>query len=117
MSLLEEAKKACVRLIQADSQESYGGYTSEFTTGEPFDAAIVYDSSTAARVASTHGVRDHYTVITDRDTVLSFHDLFQRVEDGKVFRVTTNGDENATPESAGLDMRAVRAEEWEVPNG
>ncbi len=117
MSLLEEGKKSCVRLIQVDTKDAYGGYTSEFAVGEQFDAAIVYDSSTAARVASVQGVRDLYTVITDRDTVLSYHDLFQRVEDGKVFRVTTNGGDNATPESAGLDMRAVRAEEWRETDG
>ena len=49
--------------------------------------------------------------------VLNYHDVFRRVRDGKIFRVTTDGDDKATPASAALDMRVVNAEEWEVTNG
>lgn len=38
----------------------------------------------------------------------------RRVSDGQTFRVTSKGENNATPRSAGLDMRQVSAEEYEL---
>jgi hypothetical protein len=42
--------------------------------------------------------------------------VFRRESDGKIFRVTSDGDDKKTPPSAGLDMRQVTAEEF-VPAG
>jgi hypothetical protein len=53
-----------------------------------------------------------YTVTTSRAIVLEYHDVFRRESDGKIFRVTSDGDDLYTPKSAGLDMRQVTAEEW-----
>jgi hypothetical protein len=38
-----------------------------------------------------------------------------RNSDGKIFRITSDGDDNHTPKSATLDMRQVSAEEWSLP--
>jgi hypothetical protein len=48
---------------------------------------------------------------------LQYHDIFRRVEDGKIFRVTSDGDDKKTPESATLNMREVTAEEWSLNGG
>jgi hypothetical protein len=48
---------------------------------------------------------------------LEYHEVFRRLDDGKVFRVTSDGDDKFTPASAGLNMRQVTAEEFEVRNG
>ena len=42
---------------------------------------------------------------------LEYHDVFRRVRDGKIFRVTSDGDDKFTPASTSLDMRQVTAEE------
>ena len=48
--------------------------------------------------------------------MLEYHDVLRRVRDGKVFRVTSDGDDKYTPESATLNMRQVTAEEY-ILNG
>ena len=48
---------------------------------------------------------------------LEYHDVFRRIRDGKIFRVTSDGDDKHTPASANLNMRQVTAEEWSIANG
>jgi hypothetical protein len=52
---------------------------------------------------------------TRKDINLQYHDVLRRVRDGKVFRVTSDGDDLYTPASASLDMRNVSAEEFVLP--
>ena len=82
-----------------------------------FDAAIVFDTSIDARRAEAEGVKSLYTVTTSRVMTLEFHEVFRRQRDGKIFRVTSDGDDKYTPRSTPLDMRQVTAEEWRLPNG
>ena len=67
-----------------------------------------------ARQAAAEGVTSRYTVTTKRDVVLTFHDVFRRETDGKIFRVTSDGDDKHTPNSTYLDMRQVSAEEFKL---
>lgn len=121
MSLLKEAMTPCVMIVQENVPDEYGGYVSGDSSGVTvpvtFDAAIVFDTSIQARRAEAEGVMSRYTVTTGRNVVLKFHDVFRRKSDGKVFRVTSDGDDKFTPASAALDMRQVTAEEWRLPNG
>ena len=55
-----------------------------------------------------------YTVTTTRALTLEYHDVFKRLKDGKIFRVTSDGDDKYTPKSATLDMRQVSAEEYVI---
>ena len=48
------------------------------------------------------------------DYVLYYHDVIKRLSDGKIFRITSDGDDKATPKSASLNMRSVSAEEWSL---
>lgn len=114
MSLLDEAMEQCIMVDKTTQPSEYGGVKPVWQDGAPFSAAIVYDSSMPARLASVQGVKDLYTVTTRKAVVLNYHDVFRRVRDGKIFRVTSDGDDKATPASATLDMRVVSAEEYEV---
>lgn len=116
MSLLEDALEACVMLDKTTIADGYGGYISSYAEGAPFNAAIVFDTSMEARLAERQGVKSLYTVTTSRALTLQYHDIFKRVRDNKVFRVTSDGDDKFTPASTALDMRQVTAEEW-VLNG
>ena len=112
MSLLDEAMEECVFLNKSKVDDGYGGYRNTWTEGASFKAAIVFDTSIEARVAQVEGVHSLYTVTTSRGLTLEYHEVFKRVKDGKIFRVTSDGDDKYTPKSAGLDMRQVTAEEW-----
>lgn len=114
MSLLSEAMDTCVLLSKITEDDGYGGYRVIWLEGASFDAAITFDTSIEARTAEKAGVTSLYTVTTSKALTLEYHDVFRRTRDGKVFRVTSDGDDKYTPASAALDMRQVTAEEWEL---
>ena len=117
MSLLSDAMERCVRMNKTTADDGYGGETTVWTDGSHFDAAIVFDNSIEARVAQAQGVTSRYTVTVPKDRMLEYHDVFRRLSDGKIFRVTSDGDDKYTPASATLNMRQVTAEEWTPTNG
>ena len=112
MSLLDRAYQEMVMLEKERTPDGEGGFITKWREGTAFMAAITFDSSMQARIAKKQGVTSLYTVTTKRAAVLEYHDVFKRISDGKVFRVTSDGDDKATPDSADLNMRQVTAEEW-----
>ena len=114
MSLLDEMKTACVMLDKKRTPDGEGGFATSWIKGAKFIAAIILDSSIEARVAEKQGVTGLYTVTTDKNAKLEYHDVFKRLYDGKVFRVTSDGDDKQTPARASFQMSQVTAEEWEL---
>lgn len=114
MSLLSESYEPCVILDKTTRQDGYGGVITTWVDGAEIQASVVLDDSIEAVKAQAAGAKNLYTVTTARTIVLMFHDVFRRESDGKTFRVTSDGTDKKTPQSAGLDMRQVRAEEWSV---
>ena len=115
MSLLDEAMESCTRLNQVTADDGVGGYSSTWADGDKFLAAFAFSSSLEAKTAQKAGVTSLYTITTRRAFTLMFHDVIRRERDGKIFRITSDGDDQYTPVSAGLDMRNVSAEEWTIP--
>ena len=117
MSLLTEAMEPFYFYTKTRVDDGYGGYKNAYVKSEStFDAAITFDTSIEARRADKEGVKSLYTITTKKNVVLEYHDVIERARDKKVFRVTSDGDDKFTPNSATLDMRQVTAEEWELPN-
>lgn len=116
MSLLSEAMEQCTMLSKSVVNDGYGGYATTWNEGASFDAAIVFDTSIQARTAEAQGVSSRYTVTTSKAMHLEYHDVFRRNSDSKIFRVTSDGDDKFSPQSASLDMRQVTAEEWNLPS-
>ena len=116
MSLLSEAYEPCIIINKIYRSDGYGSVKPIWTDGPEIQAAIVLDNSMQARRAEQEGVTALYTITTSRDINLRFHDVLRRVSDGKVFRVTSDGDDKKTPMSAALDMRQVSAEKWTLPS-
>lgn len=114
MSLLSDAMETCVLMDKRTEADGYGGYRTTYVAGASFQAAIVFDTSIQARVAEKQGVTSLYTVTTPRALTLEYHDVFKRLRDNKIFRVTSDGDDKYTPASTALDMRQVTAEEWRL---
>lgn len=120
MSLLAEAMENCIMIDKTTTSDGRGGFKTSWVDGADFDAAIVFDSSMQARTAEAAGVKSLYTITTAKNVNLQYHDVFRRASDGKIFRVTSDGDDKKTPNSASLNMRQVTAEEFipaEYDNG
>lgn len=115
MSLIDVVKVPCTMLDRRSVADGRGGMVKKWVDGAKFYAAINIDGSPEMRVAEAQGVKAVYTVTTSRAVNLQYHDVFRRDEDEKIFRVTSDGDDNKTPPIAGLDMRNVTAEEWTLP--
>lgn len=114
MSLLSESMTTCVLLDKQRIPDGEGGFTENWVDSVNFEAAIVFDTSMEARIGSKQGVTSRYTVTVPRGIRLSFHDVFRRISDGKIFRVTSDGDDKVTPPSASFAFSQVTAEEWSV---
>lgn len=111
MSLLSEAMETCVFLNKQKTDDGWGGYENQWSEGVEFEAAITFDTSIQARIGEKQGVTSRYTVTTQKSLTLQFNDYFKRLRDGKIFHVTSDGDDRFTPQSATLNMRQVEAEE------
>jgi hypothetical protein len=114
MSLIDVMKETCVMLDRSTVSDGLGGFVHSWTEGAEFQAAVVKDNTLAARVAEKQGVTEVYTVTVDKGIQLQYHDVFRRVEDGAVFRVTSNVTDSETPSVATFQIGQVTAERWEL---
>lgn len=115
MSLYEEAMTQFVFLEKHRVPDGRGGFYTEWHESAEFPAAVAFDNSMQAKTAQKQGVTSVYTVYTKKSVEFEYHDIIKRLEDGKIFRITSNGKDKKTPKSAALSMLAVSAEEWELP--
>lgn len=114
MSLLNRAMREAVRLVPESRSDGEGGSVTVWAEKETFSAAIVRVRASEAESGDKKTPAERYTVTVPKVVRLMYHDVFRRKTDGKVFRVTSDGDEAETPESSPLSVRQVSAEEWQV---
>lgn len=112
MSLLDEAFEEYQIMNKIRTDDGYGGVITEWVPGAIIKGAMVFENSPQIRVAQALGSTSVYTFTVRKNMELDFHDVLKRLSDGKIFRVTTNSDENQTPKNAGLNMKQYNCEEW-----
>ena len=115
MSLLQEYMEPCQLIEKQRVPDGEGGFITSWADGTGFKAAVVCDTSMQARAAEKQGVTSLYTVTSEPNAKLEYHDVFRRLSDGKIFRVTSDGDDAQTPKRATFQFSQVTAEEWELP--
>lgn len=115
MSLLSDAMEKFYYIDKTTRPDGYGSIEPVYVVGADFQAAAVRNMSMEARIGEKQGTKDIFTITTQKNINLQFHDVIQRERDGKIFRITSDGDDNYTPSSATLDMRQVSAEEFTLP--
>ena len=112
MSLLTQAMEDVVMLEKKRVPDGEGAFTTDWAEGVRFKAAISFDSSMQARTAEKQGVTSLYTVTVPITAKLEYHDVLKRIRVGKVFRITSDGDDKITPPSASFQFAQGTAEEW-----
>lgn len=115
MSLIDEMKSACVFMEKTRQPDGEGGYYTTWSEGAGLMAAINTDNSFEKRRAEQDGVTSVYTITVDKKVTLEYHDVLKRLSDGKIFRVTSDGDDVQTPSRATFQFSQVTAEEWKLP--
>lgn len=116
MGLVDSAMEKTYIMDKTTTPDGYGGVKTVWVEGAEIMAAYSFNSSTEARIAAQQGVNNRFTILTRKSVVLQYPDVVKRAFDGKCFRITSDGKDNRTPNSAGLDLRAVEAEQWEITN-
>lgn len=115
MSLIDEYMEDCRFIDRKRVDDGQGGSLIQWTDGAEFRAAITLDTSIEAKAAQVAGVTSVYNVTTGGGVVLEYHEVFRRLSDGKVFRVTSDGEDKRTPARASFQVSQVSAEEWRLP--
>ena len=115
MSLISSAMESFHMMDKTTTLDEYGGIKVEYKEGAAIELAPEFDASTQARIAQQEGVNVRYSFFMKKKYNIKFPDVIKRDADGQIFRITSNGTDNKTPESAGLDLRKVEAEMWELP--
>ena len=106
----------CRILNHVRTDDPYGGYINEaWTEGASFMCAIAKNTSTEQQIAEKQGISESFTVVVSDSITLDYHDVFKRVKDGEVFRVTSpTADSTAHPAST-VRIAKVTAERWVIP--
>ena len=112
MSLIDEAMTTVVLMEKTRQPDGEGGFITNWVDSVSFDAAITFDTSIESRIAEKQGVTSRYTVTTNKNAKLEFHDVIRRLSDGKVFRISSDGDDVQTPDRATFQFLQVTAEEY-----
>lgn len=112
MSLLNQAMTDVVLMDKRREPDGEGGFITDWIESVIFQAAITFDTSMESRIAEKQGVSSRYTVTTNKSAKLDYHDIIKRLSDGKIFRITSDGDDKQTPKSASFQFLQVTAEEW-----
>lgn len=111
--VMGERAKTYTLLEKTRVPDGEGGWTTSWVDGMQFQAALTHDSSIEAKVAESEGMASTFTVWTEKGTTLDFHDVF-RASDGQVYRVTSQGGDDETPDSASMQVQHVSAERWQL---
>ena len=101
-----------VFLDRTHTNDGYGGTITTWTDGAAFQAALVLDTSSEVVAAQAAGAKNIYRVSVGPSVRLEYHDVFKRISDNKVFRVTSDGDDKHTPNRATFQISQVTAEEY-----
>lgn len=112
MSLIEGMMEKCRIMNQVRQDDPYGSETVSWSEGTTFQAAIIKNTTTQAVIAEKQGIKEIFTVVVKKGFSLSFHDVFKRVSDGEIFRVTSNVEDSEAPEASSVRIAKVIAEKW-----
>lgn len=115
MSLIESMFELCVMLDKTSVPDGIGGFNYNWVEGAAFDAAIIKQSNPTITVAEQQGLNEQYLVVLKAGVPLQFHDVFKRLSDNAVFRVTGNARDTEPPAQSTVQIEKVTAERWTIP--
>lgn len=116
MSLIDNMMEACVMVDKTTTPDGLGGFTRAWVDGAAFKATIIKSTGIEAREAERNGLTEVYTVVTPKGTRLEYHDVFRRVSDGSIFRVTADNRDDEAPAMSTVQIGKVAAERWVLPD-
>lgn len=114
--MLDSYKHQCVLLERQRVSDGQGGSKTVWVDGMEFTMIFSEDTTTEALIAEQQGFTSTYHAVVARNMEIKFHDVIRRLSDGKIFRITKDGDDDKTPKTSPMDMKHLVLERWELPN-
>jgi SPP1 family predicted phage head-tail adaptor len=115
MNLIDAFMTECTFITKTKVSDGEGGSIDTWKDGIKFQAAITHNNTIEAKIAEKQGVTSVYLVTTPNNIKLEYHEVFRREKDGKIFRVTSDGEDVVSPAMASFQISQVTAEEWRLP--
>lgn len=106
----------CKILNHIRIDDDFGGYTDTWSEGATFKAAIAKNASPEQMVAEQQGIAEQFTVVVDRNFSLDYHDVFKRLSDDSIFRVTSRTTDSTAHPASTVKIAKVTAERWVLPS-
>jgi len=116
LSLLTKMMDDCQILNHVRTDDGYGGYREVWTPGMRFKAAIAKNTTTEQQIAEKQGISEAFTVVVNGSLFLDYHDVFQRISDNAIFRVTSKTTDSTAHPASTVRIAKVTAERWELPS-
>lgn len=117
MTLFEEMYEPFCYMEKTRVPDGESGTITTWREGMEFRGHAAFDTSIEARTGAAAGVSSRYTLTAPVSVPLEYHDIVKRISDGKIFRVTSDGDDVVTPSMATFSFHRVEAEEYELTGG
>lgn len=114
MSLLDSMMTKCTMIDKRTSSDGVFGVIEQWVDGASFDAVVIKDTSTEARLAEKQGVSEVFTVVVKKNIPLHYHDVFRRESDQAIFRITSNITDSEAPDASSVKIGKVSAERWSL---
>jgi len=112
MSLLNEFSQTFVMMEKTRTADGEGGFVNNWQQGVQFTMPQAHESTIQAQVAEKAGTASTYYFLPDKSMSFDYHDVFKRVSDGQIFRVTSPSGEEVTPAMSALNRTKITAEKW-----
>lgn len=114
-NLLSQMMDDCKIMNHVRTDDPEGGYSDVWTEGASFKAAIAKMGSPEMLVAEKQGLSETFTVVVYDSMTLDYNDVFKRVKDGAIFRVTSKTQDSTAHPASTVPIAKVTAERWVLP--
>lgn len=115
MSYFFDAFSEYVLKERHTASDGQGGYFTEWQDGAVVQMSLDLGSSSEIRQAAAQDLKTVYTATFPIDTPVRYDDYLQSVEDGSVYRITSNPRDNKTPPTARHQLCFATAVRTELP--
>lgn len=114
MTVFERMMEDFVLLTKSQKPDGESGMETSWEEEKMFPAVATNENTVPVRIAEADGFTSVFTITTKRDTLLKFHDVIRRKSDGKVFRITSESQDNCSPDFSDIDLAQASAERWKL---
>lgn len=112
-NLLYDGMEPCVKMEQVPITDAMGGYDSTgWADTLAFIAFVRKETAPVITVAEKEGAKETFTVVVPSSIELKDHDVFRRVSDGAVFRLTSNTKDDRALGASSVLIAKANCERW-----